>query len=569
MAAELPNEERRYWVERLARPVMFGIIVLAVLGAYFATRTPVAVFPETTFPRVVLAIENGVMPIDQMQVIITRPIEQSMNQIPGLQTVRSITSRGSAEVDLFFDWSVDMFQTLQLVDAAVARVQSTLPATVKINANRLSFASCPILGYALTSESVPQTQLWELATYEIQPRIAHLNGVGLVVVQGGQVPEYRIAPDPAKMLVTGVTITDILNAVQKTNLIDSPGLLEQNHQLVLGLVSGQVHSPEELAQVAIKTTPAGVPVRIGDVGSVSPSIQPVYTRVTSNGRPAVLLNVNRQITGNTVQVVDAVSEEMNAIKKTLPPGVKVDVFYDQSDLVRASISSVRDAILIGILLATGVIILFLRDWGSSIVAGLVIPITICVTLIALYLLNQSFNLMTLGGLAAAVGLVIDDAIVVVENIVLHRDTGQSRTDAIRSALREVTLPLIGSTVTPIVVFLPLVTIVGVTGAFFRALAITMSVALLTSLFLALTWTPVLARLLVRRKDTREPLPPPASREEELQRLFAAEESTMSGFFGKVVGYYGRVLEFSLARPIALAVVGVVLIAVSYLCYKAM
>ncbi|MBV9670737.1 MAG: efflux RND transporter permease subunit [Acidobacteriales bacterium] len=565
----MAGDDRRYWVERLWKPVLFAIIVLAMVGSYLATRTPVAVFPETNFPRIVVAVDNGVMPIDQMQVIITRPIEMSMNQIPGLQTVRSITSRGSAEIDLFFDWSVDMFQTLQLVNAAIARVQSSLPSTVKINANRLSFASFPILGYSLTSESVPQTKLWELATYDIQPRISHLNGVGTVVVQGGQVPEYRISPDPAKLLATGVTISDILNAVQKTNLIDSPGLIEENHQLVLGLVSGQVHSAEELAKVAIKTTQAGIPVRIEDVATVGPSVQPMYTRVTANGKPAVLLNVNRQITGNTVQVVDAVSQEMADIKKSLPKGVNVDVFYDQSRLVRSSISSVRDAILIGIVLATGVIILFLRDWGSSVVAGLVIPITLAVTLIALYALNQSFNLMTLGGLAAAVGLVIDDAIVVVENIVLHRDVGQSRNESIRSALREVTIPLIGSTVTPIVVFLPLITISGVTGTFFRALAITMSVALLTSLLLALTWTPALSRLLVRRNVKTAEVAPASTREEELERILQAEEATMTGFFGKILTAYERMLNWSLRHPVLLGIGGVILLAISYVSFKTM
>ncbi len=563
------GKEQSYWVARLSKPVIFGIIITALIGVYLATLIPVAVFPETNFPRIVVAVDNGVMPIDQMQVIITRPIEESMNSIQGLQSVRSITSRGSAEVDLFFDWKEDMFQTLQRVDSALAKIQSSLPPTVKITTNRLSFASFPILGYSITSDSVPQTQLWELATYDIKPRISHLNGVGLVVVQGGQVPEYGISPDPSKLLVSGVTVPDLLNAVQRTNLIDSPGLFQQNHELMLGLISGQVHTPEELAQVAIKTTPAGIPIKLGDVAEVASSVEPVYTIVAANGKPAVLINISRQITGNTVQVVDAVSAEMASIRQTLPPGVKIDTFYDQSNIVRASISSVRDAILIGILLATGVIILFLRDWGSSLVAGLVIPITIAVTLIALQVLGQSFNLMTLGGLAAAVGLVIDDAIVVVENIVLHRDTGQSRNEAIRSALREISLPLVGSTITPIVVFLPLVTIAGVTGTFFRALAITMSVALLTSLVLALTWTPALSRYLVRRKDKHEPVEPATSREEELQRLLDAEEATMSGFFGKVIARYERLLKWSLSHPKSLALACLGLIVISYFSYKGM
>src|SRR6202030_2034971 len=255
----------------------------------------------------------------------------------------------------------------------------------------------------------------------------------------------------------------------------------------------------EISNIVIKTTQSSVPVRVGDVASVTPSVMPVYTAVTANGKPAVLLNLYRQPDSNTVAVADAVTAELGQIRKSLPPNVSIVPFYDQSELVRDSIKSVRDAILIGLILAAIILVLFLRDWGSSLVAGLVIPATIAITLIALRLLGESFNLMTLGGLAAAVGLVIDDAIVVVENIVLHRDSGQSRAEAIRSALREIRVPLVGSAVTPIVGFLPLITITGVTGTFFRALATTVGTALLTSRAVAVPWPPPLSHYFLRRK----------------------------------------------------------------------
>jgi len=539
---------RGFWFARLSKPVIFLIVVLALIGAYEAFTIPLAIFPETNFPRVVIAVDSGVMPIEQMQVTVTRPIEDAMNSIPGLHGVRSITSRGSAEIDLFFDWNGDMFQTLQLVDAALSRVQSTLPPSCKIDAHRLSFASFPILGYSLTSDNVPQTELWQLATYEIQPRLNRLDGVAKIVVQGGQVPEFQIAPDPAKLQQAGVTINDILEAVRRTNMIDSPGLLQQNHMLNLTLVSGQVHSPEELGQIVIKTTAAGVPVRVADVASVLPSVKPVYTIVTANGKPAVLISVNRQPDGNTVTVADEVAQEVASIRQTLPPGVKLEVFYDQSEIVRRSISSVRDAILLGLILASAILLLFLRDWGSSLVAGLVIPITICISFVALKVLGLTFDLMTLGGLAAAVGLVIDDAIVVVENIVLHRDAGQGRLEAIASALREITVPLIGSTITPVVVFLPLISMAGVTGVFFRALAITMTVALGTSLLLALSWTPALSRIFVRREAPDTHQEPPADRAEELQRLMAAEDLETKGWLGRAIAWYERRLKWCLEHP---------------------
>jgi CzcA family heavy metal efflux pump len=543
-----------HWTARFGKSIIFVILTMVAGGIYLAFNIPIAVFPETNFPRIVVGVDNGVAPIDQMLVTVTRPIEQALNSVPGLERVQSITSRGSVEVDLFFSWKVDMFQTLELVNASLARLQSSLPPTAAVTSNRLTFAAFPILGYSLTSSTVPQTRLWETATYDIKPRLNRLNGVSTVVVQGGQEPEFEIEPDPAKLLQTSITVPTLLDAVRRSNMIDSPGLVETNHQLVLSLVSGQVHSAADIANIVVKTTPAGLPVRIGDLGTVHSSVKPVYTIVRGNGRPAVLININRQPDSNTVQVADEVHAEIESISKTLPKGVVLTPFYDQSDLVKESIRSVRDAILIGLLLAAIILVLFLRDFGSSIVAGLVIPATIAVTFIALRVLGQSFNLMTLGGLAAAVGLVIDDAIVVVENIVLHRDSGQSRAEAIRSAMREIRVPLVGSTLTPIVVLLPLISITGVNGMFFRALAITVGVALLTSLALALTWTPTLSHYFLRK-----PREGASSHQPGEQR----------GLLGGVIRGYVRVLRVALERPWATAIFCVLLIGASYFCYNAL
>ncbi len=567
--------ENSFWFSRQSKPVIFLILTLALLGGYLAFTIPISVFPTTNFPRILIAVDNGVMPIDQMTVTITRPVEEAVNSVPGLQQVRSITSRGSAEIDLFFDWNVDMFQTLQYVNAAISRVQPELPATAKIEAHRMTFAAFPIIGYSLTSDSVPQTKLWEMATYEMKPRLNRLEGVSTVIIQGGQEPEFYVTPDPAKLLAAGVTVSDILDAVRRTNLIDSPGLLERNHQLYLGLVNGQVRTPEEIANAVIKSTPAGIPVRIGDVASVAPGVKPVYTVVTAGGKPAVLLNINRQPDGNTVQVAQEVHDEIDRLRKTLPPGVHIEPFYDQSIIVADSIKSVRDAILLGLILASIILVVFLRDWGTSLVAGLVIPVTVMVTFIALKVMGQTFNLMTLGGLAAAVGLVIDDAIVVVENIVLHRDAGQGRLEAIRSALKEITVPLIGSTITPVVVFIPLIVITGVTGVFFRALAVTMTVSLLTSLVLAVTWTPTLSQYFIRGRHHQEeseadsPASDGAEGSEEndnAMKLLAAEEKHLSGFFLRVVNFHERWLRRALERPRLLVIFSAVLIVVSYLCY---
>ena len=566
---------RPYWVSQHSRPVIFLILTLGLLGAYLAFTIPVSVFPQTNFPRVLIGVDNGVMPIDQMMVTITRPLEEAVNSVPGLLTVRSVTGRGSAEVDLYFRWDVNMFQTLQYVNAAISRIQPELPPTAAIRADRLTFAAFPVIAYSVTSDTTPQTRLWEMATYEMKPRLNRLDGVSTVIVQGGQQPEFQIMPDPAKLLAAGVTVTDILDVVRRTNLVDSPGLLEQNHQLYLGLVNGQVRTPDQIAHTVVKNTPAGIPIRVGDIAAVSPSVKPVYTVVTANGKPAVLLNINRQPDGNTVEVAREVHDEIEKIRRTLPAGITIEPFYDQSILVTDSIKSVRDAILIGLILASIILVVFLRDWGTSLVAGLVIPVTVMVTFIALKLMGQTFNLMTLGGLAAAVGLVIDDAIVVVENIVLHRDLGQSRLEAIRSALKEITIPLLGSTVTPIVVFVPLIVITGVYGVFFRALAVTMTVSLATSLALALTWTPTLSQYFIRRKHEQEHAnggnegdteSAANAAEIDANKLLAAEEKHLSGFFLRVIQFHERWLRRALERPWLLLLFSAGLIAVSVICF---
>ncbi|HTS60998.1 MAG TPA: efflux RND transporter permease subunit [Candidatus Acidoferrales bacterium] len=538
------NQETPHWTARHGKPIVFVILTLVAVGIYLASTVPVAVFPETNFPRIVIGVDNGVFPIDQMLVTVTRPIEEAVNTVPGLDHLWSITSRGTAELDLFFSWKVDMYRTLELVNAAMMRVQSSLPSTAKITANRLTFAAFPIMGYSLTSDKVSQDKLWELANYELKPRLNRQTGVSTVVLQGGKVPEFEVRPDPAKLVQSVITVPNILDAIARSNMIDSPGLIEANHQLVLSLVSGQAKNTRDIENIVIKTTPAGAPLRIGDVASVNPSVMPVYTVVTANARPAVLLNIYRQPDSNTVQVANAVHGEIEQLRKEIPKGIDLRPWYDQSELVTDSIKSVRDAIVIGLILASLIMVLFLRDWGTSLVAGLVIPATIAVTFIALKVLNQTFDLMTLGGLAAAVGLVIDDAIVVVENIVMHRDSGQSRGEAIRNAIREIRVPLVGSTITPIVVFVPLISITGVTGVFFRALAITVGMALLTSLALALTWTPTLSHYLLRgaRRTRSESVSP------------------------TIMRAYGRTLRFTLEHKFVMALFALILIGGSYLAY---
>ncbi|ADW67591.1 efflux RND transporter permease subunit [Granulicella tundricola] len=556
--ASISERPSGFWLARLSKPIYFFLAVLTIAGIYAAFQVPISVFPDTNFPRVVIGVDNGVMPVEQMQVTITKPIEDAVNSVPGLTTVRSTTSRGSAEISLLFDWNVDMFRTLQLTDSALAKIQSSLPATAKITTNRLTFATFPILGYALTADdrgadTVSQTALWGIATYNLKPQLNRVSGVATVVVQGGKVPEFHIVPDPAKLQTAGVTLLDLVNAVQTSNIIDSPGLYEADHQLILGLVGAQAHDVDQLGNLVVKNTAANVPVRINDVAMLGPATMPVFTSVDANGKPAVLLNITRQPTSNTVAVATAVDAKVQALKSMLPPGVHMTPFYDQSELVRESIASVRDAILIGLVLACLILFLFLRDWTSSLIAGLVIPVTVAITILFLWIIGQSFNLMTLGGLAAAIGLVIDDAIVVVENIVVHRDAGQTRSDAVRLALREIIVPLVGSTVTPVVVFLPLIATTGVTGSFFRALAVTMTASLLTSLMLALTFTPALSLSLLREAGSN--------------KKHGHEEN--GPVMRRLLATHNRLLSWTIGRTWAIGAIALVLIGSSYFAFNAL
>src|SRR6266704_2032993 len=486
-------------VSNQSRAVLVMVALLCAGGLYAAWQLPIAIFPATDFPRIVIIVDNGVAPATQTLVSVTRPIEEAMNGIPGIQRIKSKTSRGSSEISLFFNWNVNIIQSLQLVQARLSQLAATLPPTAQIrNVERLTFAVFPVTGYSLTSNTRDLASLRDVATYIIRPQLARLPGVAIVGVAGGKSREFHVVIDPDRLIAHNVSAQQIVDAVHSSNIIESPGLIEENHQLELALISGQAKKPEELNSIVVATV-NNAPVLLSDVATVGAGVEPQYTMVTADGHRAVLVNINRQPDANIVAVVDEVKAELAAMRNDIPKDVRIAPYYDQSLLVRESISSVRDSIIIGLLLSVAILYAFLRNWGTTFVAILVIPVTILITFLAMWFARLSFDLMTMGGVAASIGLVIDDAIVVVENIYTHINRGESRREAVRSAISEITVPIIGSTITPVVVFLPLTLLTGVTGVFFRSLALTMAVALLTSLALALTFTPILAERFVRAK----------------------------------------------------------------------
>lgn len=549
------------------------IALLCATGLYAAWQLPVAIFPQTDFPRIVIIVDNEVVPAPQTLVSVTRPIEEAMNGIPGIVRIKSTTARGASEISLFFDWRVDILQSLQLVQARLSQLSATLPPTATIrNVERLTFAVFPVTGYSLTSDKRDLAALRDIATYTVRPRLARLPGIANVGVAGGKVREFHVTLDPDRLVAHGVSVQQVVDAVRSSNILASPGLIEENHQLELALISGQAKKPEELNSIVVATV-NNAPVMLADVATITPGVEPQFTIVTADGKPAVLVNINRQPDANTVAVVDEVKAELAAMRNELPKDVRVAPYYDQSLLVRESIRSVRDSILIGLLLSVAILFAFLRNWGTTFVAILVIPVTVLATFLAMWLAGLSFDLMTLGGVAAAIGLVIDDAIVVVENIYTHMARGQSRREAVQSAVSEITVPIIGSTITPVVVFLPLTLLTGVTGVFFRSLALTMAVALLTSLVLALSFTPVLAERFVKVKrragddaastgddELEAPLAKLEIREEE-------EEEDHGRFLGAIIRRYEWVLQHALDNRWLVVVVVVAVALVSFLLYR--
>ncbi len=497
------NSERSTRLGRFATDnalaISFIAVVLCLAGIYSALHTPSSVFPQTNFPRVVILVDNGIMPADEMMATITRPIEEAMKDIPGTLSIRSATTRGSAQINVFFNWQVDMVQSELYALGKLGEIRSDLPPSAVTAVSRVTFAAFPIMGISPTSPTRDLLAVWETAQYDLKPRFLQIPGVARVELVGGNEPEFHVIANPVSLEAAHLSLADITDALASNNLVAPAGMLEENYYLYLATVDGRVHSVADIENLVI-TVKGDHPVRIKDVARVERGPKPVFTGVTAQGRNAVLLNIESQPDGSTLDIANGLQAQLKQLRSVLPPDMRLGFFYDQSQFVRESVGSVRDAIVFGLILSLLILYFFLKNWGSVFTAILTIPITVLMTAVSMRLLHMSFNMMTLGGIAAAIGLIIDDAIVVVEAIFSKIAAGRPRLEGIHEGLAEIFHPLIASTLTPVVVFIPLAFLSGVTGVFFRALALTMVVSLLTSLVLAVTLTPSLAGWFVRERD---------------------------------------------------------------------
>ncbi|MHB8815074.1 MAG: efflux RND transporter permease subunit [Steroidobacteraceae bacterium] len=493
-------------VERHRRSLLTIAFALALAGVFAAIALPVGLFPVTSFPRIRIEVDAGSMPARQMLVEVTEPLEQVARAVPGAQEVTSTTSRGSAEIFVNFPWGYDMNQALLAVDAAFAQELPTLPQGTSYDIIQMSpNVIMPFVSYALISKSVSPSDLRQLAQYQIVPLLTGIAGVRRVGVLGGQTPEVQVSVDPNRLRAYGLTLADVSNALSQTNSIQAVGRLEDNDLLYLAINNNAFTSIESVRQVALHTGSDGI-VHLGDIARVTMGTVPQWMLVDDNGKPAVTFDVYQQDSSDSISLAKEVQRRLDGFMKTQPASIQLYKWYDQTQLVSSSISALEEAILIGLVFAALVLLAFLRNWRVTLVAMIVVPLSVLITVLVLSLLGMTFNIMTLGGIAAAIGLLIDDVIVMIEHIA--RRTGVPGVEnphaTVLEAAKEFLSPLFGSSLATIIVFAPLAFLSGITGAFFKFLSATMASALIISFILTAFTVPLLARGIIDFGNFQDP-----------------------------------------------------------------
>ena len=568
------------------------LAILAAAGVYEAASLPSAIFPSVTFPQVKVIADVGDEPAAQMMPTVTRVLEEAILRVPGIIIVRSITSRGSSEMTAEFTWNTDMQVALARVQAETQRIRPDLPPRARVEVEWMNTATFPIQGYALTSSTLTQAQLWDFAQYTLKPAFVRIHGVAQVQIQGGRQREFQVRLNRAALVGRQLAISDVVQAVEANNDVVSTGLTERNHELYLTLVTGRVSGLDSLSQIAV-AVPGGSPATLADLGEVAVADAVSYVRMTANGQSAVLVNIVRQPSASTVAIANGIQLLLQTQPDLLPKGVGWSNFYDQAKFVSDSVKGARDAIIFGVVLAAVVLLLFLRNWRFTLIAVAAIPVTVAIVGLALGIAGQTINLMTLAGIAAALGLIADDAIVVIENIDTHHKRALAD-DPTESGAAELRPALIGSSLSTIVILLPFALLSGVVGAFFKPLALTMALALVISFLVALIAVPVAISGLRRTRRTPlreaalhtppatealEPAPsalPPSPNVldhrssldglhhptawERVTRLLAASSARSSHAYGSLVELFVR-------RGLFAACITAVLLAATYLQYR--
>jgi hydrophobe/amphiphile efflux-1 (HAE1) family protein len=530
---------------RHSRAVILVTGLLAAAGLVSSTLLPSSIYPPLQFPRVAVIAHAGTTPARSMTLTVTRPLEQAIMEVQGIRRVRSRTFRGATEISAQFDPATDMVVALQQVQNHIAEIRGSLPAETDLTVERLTPAAFPIFGLNLTG-GLSAAELHDYGFYVIRPALSRVPGVGRVNVQASDTREIEVIVEPSRLIASSLTVDDVADALKAANQLTPVGHYPENGVQHLVLASGLWASVNEIANTPV-VVKGGSTVRVSDLGRVVPGAPDRSSLVVGNGGNATAITLSQQIGANILTVRRGIEDELTQLKQTLPAGLKLDKTYDLAEFVEVAIANVRDAIIIGSVLAVLVLLAFLRNIRLTIVAACTLPLTVVSTFFFMWLFNESINLMSMGGIAVAIGLVIDDAVVVVENIHRRMAAGGNAEDVER-ATGELVAPVVGSTLTTVVVFAPLGLLQGVVGDFFKALSITLSVAVLISLALALTLIPILAKALYT----------PAAGGHAPADEAASAHASHGSRAGTIERWYVQTLPTMLRRP-WLAVVALILL----------
>jgi CzcA family heavy metal efflux pump len=492
------------WMQRHRRSLLFAIALAALAGALTAFRLPISLFPNVSFPRAVVSLDAGDRPAEQMATLVTMPVEEALRRVPNVRDVESRTSRGSAEISLNFDWGTDMAQATLQAQSAISEILATLPPGTSMQVRRMDPTVFPVLAYSLTSSRESLAQLYDLAQFQMRPLLSSVDGVARVDVAGGARDELEVAIDPQRLAAYKLSIADVGKAIGAGNVLMATGRIEDHYKLYLVVADTALAGLRDLRDVVVASA-GGAQVRLGDIATVQRGVVPQWIRVTADGHDAVLINVYQQPGANSVAMAAAIRARLDDFRKRMPADVHLANWYDQSQLVIASATSVRDAIMIGVVLAALTLFVFLRNLKVTVIAVALVPVVMAATILLLDVFGMGFNIMTLGGMAAAVGLVIDDAIVMIEHIARRmREAGEHAFHGrVMSAALEFTRPLAGSSAATLIIFVPLAFLSGVTGAFFKALSVTMASALFISFVVTWLAIPILCDRWLTAKDAQE------------------------------------------------------------------
>lgn len=483
------------------RAMIFMALLLSLIGGYLIFQIPQGVFPDATFPRIAVLVDYGLAPITEMEMEVAKPIEEAAMMVEGVRTVRTSISRGSAEINIDFQWDQDMFRAYQLVQAQVSGIQSELPPGVQIEVRRFTTSTYPVAGYALTSDKLDLLELRDVAIFTIRPQLASIPGVFNIEVMGGKEREYWVNLIPEKLASMHLDFIEIEDALKNANNLEYVGRLNEANKLFLNIADNRLLNIDDIRNTIVSWR-GETPVHLYEVADVEPALKETFIACESNLKPAVLITVIKQPGTNAVSIMEEVGQRLEELTDVIPQDIEMSKWYDMTDFIKSAIRSVRDAIFLGAFLTFLILLLFLRRLRITLVTIIIIPVALLITFIFIKLLGMNLNLMSLGGLAAAIGILVDNAIVVVENIERYLEEGYPKKKAVVKASGEIIPPLLGATLTTLVVFVPLVFLSGVPGIFFRALASTLSIAVVVSMILAVFLTPALAVVFISTKEKK-------------------------------------------------------------------